>query len=248
MVIYEIVNSVNGKKYIGKHVGDVSDGRWYGHTSTLNKNKHSNCHLQHAWNKYGADNFQFNTIESDILTIDELNLREVFYIKKYKTMDDRFGYNLREGGTGGRLSEESKRKLSKSLLEGYRTGRIVTWNRGISRTDEEKLKMSLTRVKRWEEGKIISWNVGKPWSKKMKKKISESLVGRTLDDKHKLAIAKGGRPQPYPEVISPDGTTYQFENLSDFCREHNLVRGTFQFLFSNSKSRVNTACGGWRIK
>ena len=240
MVIYEIVNSVNGKKYIGKHVGDVSDGRWYGHKSDLKKNKHRNCHLQHAWNKYGASNFQFNTIESGILTIDELNLREVFYIKKYKTMDDRFGYNLREGGTGGRFSEESKRKLSKSLSEGHRTGRIVVWNRGIPRTEEEKLNMSKSILRGFKNGRI-TWNVGKPWSKKMKKKISESLVGK------KLSIEEQDKRvnREYPILIDTAGNEHEIVNLSRFCKENGFKRYGFWAVINGYQK---SCYGGWRIK
>lgn len=248
MVIYEIVNSANGKKYIGKHIGDTPDNRWYGHKSGLNRNKHYNCHLQSAWNKYGEDIFEFNVIETGIETIDDLNLKEVFYIEKYNTMDDRFGYNLREGGSGGTPSEESIKKLSKSLLEGFKNGRI-TWNIGVPRTDKEKQKMSGTRIARWKEGKITPWNTGKPWSKKMKKKISESLTGRTLTNEHRDSVCDGMRKHFKVKeyiAISDTGEQIAVKNLSRFCREYSLRRDCMLDTFYRPQKQKQHK--GWHLE
>jgi group I intron endonuclease len=59
--IYQIVNKINGKVYIGsaKHFGD----RWYKHKWSLRRNEHENKHLQNAWNKYGKNNFEFVILE-----------------------------------------------------------------------------------------------------------------------------------------------------------------------------------------
>lgn len=62
--IYKIINKTNGKYYVGSSTRlDDAHGRWYKHKHKLVKNKHVNSHLQSAWNKYGADNFEFITIE-----------------------------------------------------------------------------------------------------------------------------------------------------------------------------------------
>jgi group I intron endonuclease len=59
--IYTIENLVNGKIYLGYAVGFRK--RWSKHKSELNNKKHSNCHLQHAWNEYGSDQFKFEVLE-----------------------------------------------------------------------------------------------------------------------------------------------------------------------------------------
>jgi group I intron endonuclease len=76
--IYCIINSINGKKYIGSSRNIES--RFKNHLCRLNKNKHTNTHLQNAVNKYGIKNFSFSIIEK--CTINELINKEQYYINK----------------------------------------------------------------------------------------------------------------------------------------------------------------------
>ena len=59
--IYKIKNSTNSKIYIGSAL-DLSK-RWSNHKSDLNRNKHSNKHLQRSWLKYGPEAFSFQILE-----------------------------------------------------------------------------------------------------------------------------------------------------------------------------------------
>lgn len=59
--IYEIVNKVNGHRYIGSSINILN--RWYDHKYDLRKQIHHSKYLQAAWNKYGAENFAFNIIK-----------------------------------------------------------------------------------------------------------------------------------------------------------------------------------------
>lgn len=58
--IYEVVNTVNGKRYIGS-AKDLS-ARERQHFGGLARQKHHNAHLQNAWVKYGPDAFSFRTL------------------------------------------------------------------------------------------------------------------------------------------------------------------------------------------
>jgi len=58
--VYEIANLVNGHRYIGSAVNLYK--RWQNHQGDLRNNIHGNKHLQHAWNKYGQDAFQFRVL------------------------------------------------------------------------------------------------------------------------------------------------------------------------------------------
>jgi len=59
--IYEIRNMLNGKQYVGSSVNIRT--RLGEHVNDLNKGKHHNARLQHAWNKYGAGAFAFDVLE-----------------------------------------------------------------------------------------------------------------------------------------------------------------------------------------
>lgn len=59
--VYEIVNTVNGKRYVGSSV-DI-EARWSGHRHRLRKDKSTSAKLKAAWNKYGEDSFEFRIIE-----------------------------------------------------------------------------------------------------------------------------------------------------------------------------------------
>ena len=58
--IYEIVNTANGKRYVGSAVNLY--GRFHVHRSMLRKGNHHSRLLQRAWDKHGADNFSFKTL------------------------------------------------------------------------------------------------------------------------------------------------------------------------------------------
>jgi group I intron endonuclease len=56
--IYKI-SAPSGKFYIGSTTVSFKR-RWSGHKCEFRKNRHTNTHLQHAWNKYGEDRIVFS--------------------------------------------------------------------------------------------------------------------------------------------------------------------------------------------
>lgn len=69
-------------------------------------------------NKYGIENFAFEIIKSDKSRENIANL-EIEYIKKYKTQDSNFGYNLASGGeinTSFTIPKEVRDKKSKEMM------------------------------------------------------------------------------------------------------------------------------------
>lgn len=105
--IYCITNIVNNKTYIGQTYSIKN--RWYRHKNELLNNKHHNCHLQSAWNKYGSENFEFSILE--YCSIDELNEKETFWIKKYDSFNN--GYNLTSGDIGCRGYKHTEEEIAK---------------------------------------------------------------------------------------------------------------------------------------
>ena len=95
--IYQIRNQLDGKRYIGKssNVGH----RLSVHRCDLKqpvRRKDTNRYLHAAVQKYGIQNFNFESIEVlDGCTDGELSDRELFWMDHFNTCDRNFGYNLR---------------------------------------------------------------------------------------------------------------------------------------------------------
>lgn len=89
--IYMIKNVINDKVYVGSVKKLVS--RLSNHRHLLNNNKHHSVHLQHSWNKYGEDVFIFGVIEV-VEDINKLIEFEQKFINKYKSSEDKYGYNI----------------------------------------------------------------------------------------------------------------------------------------------------------
>lgn len=176
--IYCIKNLITNKSYIGQANNIVQ--RWNRHKSDLNKQIHHNNHLQRAWNKYGEQNFEFEIIEI-VENCDYLQDKEAYWIKHFKSIDRKFGYNIREAGINSPISEETKLKISKA-------------NTGRKFSKEHKEKLSIAGKKRVLSDetklKISKALIGKKHSKEFCRKISDALKGRQLSEKHKDKISK----------------------------------------------------------
>ena len=72
--------------------------RWTRHLEDLTANKHANCKLQNACNKYGIDNMRFEIV--DILNIghsnEYYNKIETYYITKFNSVKN--GFNVAKNG------------------------------------------------------------------------------------------------------------------------------------------------------
>jgi len=106
--VYAIVNKINGKRYIGSSIHLST--RFADHKRKLMKNRHTNHHLQCAWNKYGESNFDFvileNTGHKDAIEITKL---EQTYLDSFHP-----AYNIlpfARVGHGRKHTEETKQKM-----------------------------------------------------------------------------------------------------------------------------------------
>lgn len=95
--IYKITNLINQKVYIGQSINIPT--RWTTHKNIAFQpnNKAYNSPLYRSIRKYGLENFDFSVIE--YCNPEELNEKEVYWIKYYSSFEDRDkGYNLTPGG------------------------------------------------------------------------------------------------------------------------------------------------------
>ena len=107
--IYMIKNLVNNKVYIGS-TNNLSR-RWIEHKNHLNNGKHTNNSLQNDWTKYSSSSFEFSVL--NVCSESERDASEQLMIDNYDSQNPKFGYNLKDAGSNGGLSEESKKKISR---------------------------------------------------------------------------------------------------------------------------------------
>jgi len=135
-IIYQIKNKVSGKIYIGSTKN--LRGRWNTHRSELRNNKHSNTHLQNAFNKYGADSFEFTIIE-EVSDTEDLLAREQYYLDN-KDPEYNIAPDAEASARGRKLTEEHKRKISESEKGCEAVKGKNQWN---SKLTEKKVKIIL---------------------------------------------------------------------------------------------------------
>lgn len=120
--IYRATNSNNDKNYLGQTVTDRWDvnqvpieERWkeeLGEAYSKERRGEECRYIENAIIKHGPENF--NLREQDTaFNQEELDAKETYWIKYYDSMNPDKGYNMKEGGRGGRLNDAAKEKLSK---------------------------------------------------------------------------------------------------------------------------------------
>jgi group I intron endonuclease len=191
MIIYKISNLVNDKIYIGQTI-ETLDKRWKRHTwkSTIKRNVMA---ITNAIIKYGVENFIIEEIDN-AENIDELNMKEEYYIKYYDCISPK-GYNIKHGGDNKKLSEETKLKISIS-------------NKGKKRTEETIKKLSDSH-KGWTP------------SEETKQKWRDAFGGKRPSN-NTINAAIEAHQKEYT-LLNPDGEIITFINMAKFCRENNLL-------------------------
>lgn len=140
MIIYKIINKINKKVYIGQTIRSVKE-RFAEHCKPS-----SECvALKNAIKKYGKENFKL-VILYKCKTLKQLNFKEQFFIKKYKSADKKFGYNCNFGGENKFHTQETKNKIRLAHLGKKRK----------PFTENHKIKLSLASKLRKGEKRSLS--------------------------------------------------------------------------------------------
>lgn len=146
--VYSIRNIVNNKQYIGSTTMSFIK-RLQHHVNRLKNNKHKNSHLQHAWNKYGEDSFEFKVLE--ICDKETCLTQEQYYINYY--INNSYNINRNASGTPN-MSKEVIEKRRQTMLRKYKNGELdhvrkilserTPWNKGLKMKNTDCLKVPKT--------------------------------------------------------------------------------------------------------
>jgi len=192
--IYLLKNIKNNKIYIGQttllykiRMGKTGEGY---------KNS---IYLYNAIKKYKIENFEYETLEICYDQV-EANKSEIEFIEKYDSRNPKIGYNLKEGGSAGKHSEETKQKIANKMI-----GKKASEE---SRANMSKAQRGLKKPLRTEEAKkqtsesLVKWHAenehpmqGKYHTPEAKEKISKSSKGRIISPE---ARKQGGKKRQLP--------------------------------------------------
>lgn len=89
--LYKLVNRVTGQCYVGQ--SQRVKKRIKEHFRLLRQNKHTNPHLQNAYNKYGSDAF-YGAIEVECSSLEELDRLEESFLKGDAWFEEKTVYNI----------------------------------------------------------------------------------------------------------------------------------------------------------
>jgi group I intron endonuclease len=208
-LVYKATNNINGKIYVGQTIVGLKT-RQENHVNAALAERDNN-YFHNSIRKHGKDNFEWGVIDyaNSKNALDDL---EIYYIKQLESFEK--GYNLTEGGGGMTnyvMTEEHRKNLSES-------------HKGYKPTDEHRRNLS----------KALT---GRPVSEYTRKLISESnkkVIRPKGPDNPCYGIAPSKKVRDrlveviscWWEVTFPDGTKKVLKNLSAFCREQNLSKGT----------------------
>lgn len=136
--IYQILNLVDGKRYIGQAQNIQS--RIYEHQRKRNKG-----YLYRAIEKYGWDNFDVSVIEK-VDDISELDEKEQFWLDLFQSYLPSNGYNICKiaGTTRGRQhTEATKQKIKETIPDKHGANNPFY---GKAHTAETRAKISKSRT------------------------------------------------------------------------------------------------------
>lgn len=157
--VYRHINIINNKQYIGITKQNPPSNRWGN-----NGVNYKDCpHFWSAIQKYGWDNFKHEILYTNLSKEQACNLEKEL-IKQYQTQNREYGYNTLEGGDCPQITQEVRKKMSKSMM-GNQNGlgkpcseekkkKISDAQKGRSFTEEHK--MAISKAKKGKSHKPLN--------------------------------------------------------------------------------------------
>lgn len=241
--IYKLIFPNTNKVYIGQSINIES--RYLSHISNMRSNKASQKLLK-AFTEYGIPILEILVECCE----NELNKYENEAIEIFDSFNN--GFNTLE------TSEEMPQWKNK--LKGEDNGAAAYTNEQILNVVKLMCDPSLTLYKISEVTNVkyatirkISQGVQHLWVMEQYPKLWNQMqqakdIRTQYNVKNRVEVLKdkfSAKSQGihYPQVISPIGEIYTIDNLSDFCRTHQLERTNFRNMLNGKRQ----TCRGWKV-
>jgi group I intron endonuclease len=246
--IYKIINTHNGKFYVGSTTN--TQERFRVHRKRLRSNKHHCRHLQASWNKYGESCFVFCVIESvppgesleqaeNKWLSEHVGKEHCYNISRHADTPFRDWIGEKHPRFGKPRTAEERLLISASLKE-YYGGDVTKHPRfGKKHSPETIVKIVETRKANGKQSGENHYRYGKTLSAEVRKKIGDTQRGvkkgprvYTEEGRAKLreSAKRNARPQPpkpwnevYEAFAQSVKDKYDFSNA---VYTHALVRIT----------------------
>jgi group I intron endonuclease len=231
MIIYKSTNKITGKIYIGQTTKSLEQ-RIKGHIneSKIDKNRP----FLSSINKYGEDNFTFETIDS-ANNLNELNDKEIYWINFYNSISPN-GYNVTGGGQGKKM--KTTKELSRIISEGLKNSE--KWQE-TKNSEKYKIKM---------EKSFIGWFRGKKFSPEHKEKIWEKNKDRILEfnkstskkwivvDKENNIIRITGKEEYFEKLGMDTGDISRMSKTLSQGKNRKRYNGYYCFIDNNESNET----------
>lgn len=169
-IVYRHTNKLNGKSYVGftprtvkidsstfsdeqiaNHAHYLMNTRWKSHLRSAKEGKRwtFSCAIR----KYGIDGFTHDVLEI-CKTLDEVRVREQYWIQHHKSTTNLHGYNETSGGEGGKRTPEGAQRHKDAMNRPEVRAKNSATQKRIANTPEAKLKRSLLSKKIMSDPKI----------------------------------------------------------------------------------------------
>ncbi len=214
----------DGRSYVGQTINTFEDRK--NKHKLLAENSRNDCrHFYRAMRKYGFDSFMWEILDS-AESKEELDLKEIQYIEKLNSIKN--GFNIRTGGSRGKLSEESKEAISiKNSGEGNGMYGKLAWNSG-RKLSQEHVDKIITKFKKgnipWNKGKKNEYKT-KPCSEEIKEKISQANSGSS----------NGRAKLNWDKINKIRELAKNKMKLKDIAKIYNVSRGHISMIVNNKQ-------------
>lgn len=247
--IYLLTNKVNGKVYVGQ--------TWLSFEERMQKDGagyKNSVYLYGALQKYGIENFEYLVLDK-CLTQEAADKLEKFYIEKYNSLDHDVGYNLKEGGSVGKHTKETKEKISVTISKIISEQGPFNDIKNLGKQWKGKSRGPHTSDFKEEiSQKMVEWHANNPHpmqgqhhTEEAKLKISEANIGKIMPRASVEAGAQKRRMDPEREQAILKA--YQEgKNISDIEIEFETGRSSIYRIIKRNNVELSNNFNKWEGK
>jgi len=239
-------NKINGKVYIGQTIRPIHK-RLEEHRTGRSKRCRA---IYNAIRKYGWENFGKDWYDCPD---EDLNFEEDLLVSEMRTLAPE-GYNLKEGGgSNGKLSEETKQRISeaKQNMSEETRKKISEAQLGDKNHNYGKPKSEETKQKMRKKISEAKQNMSEETKQKMRKKISEATRGdknhnygkpMSEETKQKMSEAQlGEKNHNYGKPMSEE--TKQKMSEARLGEKHHKSKRVYQYDLNGTFIDSYASCG-----